>query len=501
MPTGAFKQAFEDQTTLHPVALAVLILLSALMLVVPRRYAVWPLVALACFIAPAQRIVIFSADFSFLRIMVIVGMIRVMLKNEWSGITWRLLDFLLIAWAAVGTVAYTVQHAELSALINRMGRNFEGIGLYLLLRFLIRDWRDLESAVTALILASIPVVFCMLIEKSTARNLFAVLGGVPEFTLVREGRVRCQGPFPHPIIAGCFFGTLVPLLVAGAWRRGRRLISLIGTGSFLSAVVLSASSTPVMSVIFGVVGACFFFLRHYMRLVRWGMLLLLIALHLSMRHPVWHLIARIDISGGSTGWHRYLLIQQTIDHFEEWWLVGTNDTGHWADGLGDVTNQFILEAVTGGMLTLALFVAVVVVAFAQSGRLWRLAGNDRRGVVLGWALGVTMFVHTMNFIAVSYFGQINLVWYLTLAAIGTLSSAPAVACAATTAARERRAWSDAPALAAGGIIHVSARPQQRRPPRPPRQSTGPANSPADLDDALLLSESNNGGRAFSSIRS
>ena len=41
-----------------------------------------------------------------------------------------------------------------------------------------------------------------------------------------------------------------------------------------------------------------------------------------MKAPVWALIQRIDIVGGSSGWHRYELIDQCIKHFSDWWLMG-----------------------------------------------------------------------------------------------------------------------------------------------------------------------------------
>ena len=39
-------------------------------------------------------------------------------------------------------------------------------------------------------------------------------------------------------------------------------------------------------------------------------------------------------------------------------------------------------------------------------------------------MGVSLFVHTTSLLTISYFGQIFLVWYVLLAAIGSLSPAP-----------------------------------------------------------------------------
>jgi hypothetical protein len=87
----------------------------------------------------------------------------------------------------------------------------------------------------------------------------------------------------------------------------------------------------------------------------------------------------------------------------------------------DITNHYVLEAVSGGMVTLALFVLMIALSFGAVGRLWRAASGDRAALYLGWCLGVSLFVHCCNFMAVSYFGQISMMWYLTLAIIISLA--------------------------------------------------------------------------------
>ena len=94
-----FQYDYYGQTTVHPVGLTVLIVLGIAMLLAPRRYAMWPFILMACFIAPAQRIVVASLNFDFLRVMVIFGTIRVMTRGEIRGFAWHVLDTWIIAWA------------------------------------------------------------------------------------------------------------------------------------------------------------------------------------------------------------------------------------------------------------------------------------------------------------------------------------------------------------------------------------------------------------------
>jgi len=142
-----------------------------------------------------------------------------------------------------------------------------------------------------------------------------------------------------------------------------------------------------------------------------------------MNKPVWYLFGRFDIVSGSTGYYRYQLLDAAISRFGEWWLIGTKSTEEWGPGLSDITNQFLLEGVRGGIWALILYVVIIGYAFAGVGKLLRKHRNDRLRLMMSWALGVTLVTHCANFMAISYFGQIVMIWYLLLAIIGSLSVA------------------------------------------------------------------------------
>lgn len=407
---------YHGVTTIHPVGMAITLVLGFLMLCVPRRYAALTVLAMACYVAPAQRIVVMGLDFNLVRVMVLFGWLRVLAWQEYRSFKWHTLDYLLIAWAVSQTTIHTIQNGTIDALVNRLGASFDAAGMYFLFRCLFRTWDDLVVTTRGIVLILIPVVVSFIIENRTGRNLFAFLGGVPEFTKMREGRLRCQGAFAHAILAGTFWAAIAPMIAALWWRRGiDRLYSCAGVPMCIVLVVLCASSTPVASLLFAIVAACMWPLRHYMRVVRLGIVGTLALLHVIMEKPVWHLISRIDLAGGSTGWHRYFLIDQFIKHFDEWLLLGSNSTAHW--DVIDITNQYVLEALFGGLLTLCIFVAIIAVAFREVGRLWRSVAHSTWRVAMAWSLGVALFVHTTAFLGVSYFGQIIVIWYLLLSNI------------------------------------------------------------------------------------
>lgn len=447
---------YRDTTTIHYLAVAMLLAMAVLMLRVRRANALLPMVVLLCFVSPAQRLAIMGVDLTLLRILLLVGWIRVLTAHDRTPFVWRTQDRLMLAYVLASSLVYVAQQEESGrAIVNRAGNAMDTAGVYFLCRRMIRDWDDVLGFIKGLGLVSIPVAAFFVVESSTGRNLFSVFGGVPDVTLVRNGRLRCQGAFSHPIMAGCFWATIVPLFwaywVTERSRAGWKPVAWLGCA--LLTIVLCASSTPVMALLCVAVGAVVFPFRRSLRSLRWGLVGLLVALHLLMSKPVWHLVARIDVVGGSTGWHRYFLVDQAIGHFSEWWLLGEPNTAKWAPTLSDVTCQYVLEGVRGGFLGLALFVSMIVVAFRNIGRIgsWASPRADRMRQYFAWGMGVAVFAHVMCFISVSYFGQGVQLWYMTLAL---------VECVAVIGAERHRA-STTTSHAASRQLRVAAATAQR----------------------------------------
>ncbi len=415
-------QGWGDVTLVHPMGLAALVILCILTMTLPRRYAVVPMILMACLIPSRQRIVIASIDFTFLRILVLFGFMRILSRGELRQLRWITLDRLVIALATITLVATTLRTGSASSFIRFAGVAFDQIGMYLLFRALIRSPQDVSAAITWFALTSVPVSIAFIYEYLTGFNPFSVFGGVPEFTIIRDGRLRCQGAFSHPILAGCFWVALSPLFAAKFWdpNPSQRLVGIIGIAGTLVIVAMCASSTPIGGLAVAMLGGGMFLVRKHLRRIRIAVLLLIVALHVYMKAPVWHLISRIDLAGGSTGYHRYLLIDRAIANFDEWFLLGSDSTAHWGHQMFDITNEYILVGLRGGILALGVFIAILTVCFASTGRLLALFQRRRALLILSWALGVSLFSHGIMFLAVSYFGQIIMLWALLIAMIGSL---------------------------------------------------------------------------------
>ncbi len=428
------------QTNLAMVGLIAVIALGTAMLLVPRRWSILPMLIMACFISPDQRVVVSGFDFDLLRLMVLFGWMRLIVRGELQPIPFRWIDATVLVMGVIGTITYSILHGTSAALANRLGWSFDLIGTYFLFRFLVRDWKTVETAALGFVMLSLPVAFFFIIECMTKRNIFAVLGGVPEITNVRGGRLRCQGAFAHPILAGCFWAALLPMMAALWWRDAAgRVFAVVGCVFALVIIFCSSSSTPIMTVLFVILGAAMFPLRHWMKWTFWGLVLCVIILDLVMNKPVYHLIARINVFSSSTGWHRFNVIDKAVVHFSEWWQIGIVDTWHW--GVTDITNQYVLTGIRGGVFTMLALIMVIALAYLLVGRTWRFVQGDRYKVAMSWAMGIALFAHTVTFISVSYFGQIEVIWYLLLASIASVAPTRAMEFAAKRA--RRRALAEA----------------------------------------------------------
>lgn len=411
----------QDITSIHPISLVFALVSGFLMLLLPKRAAMVPLLFAVVFIPLQQRIVVFTLDFFVLRILVLFGWIRVMMRGEFTDFKLNRVDKFMLLWSLSSIIMFTLLWKTGGAFVNRLGVSFDIIGVYFLTRFLVRSMDDIVWVIKTFAVVSVPVAVLMLIEMSTGRNLFSIMGGVPDYTVVRDGKLRCQGAFAHSITAGSFSASLLPFFVAARkYGNRRRLLMYIGIAAATLITIATSSSGPILAYAAGWLGIILWHFRKHMRKIRWGLVLTLIGLHIVMNAPVWALITRVKIFGASTAYHRYRLFDQFVNRFGEWWLWGVQSTASWGFWLFDVTNQFVRVAVDGGLLTLVLFITVLTYAFQSAGRAVKSGNLSTDNEKIAWALGASLFVHVISFFGVSYFDQIRVILYINLALLGTV---------------------------------------------------------------------------------
>jgi len=407
----------------------VFFIISAIaLLLLPRRLAALPLLVGTCYITLGQKVEIGPLSFTVLRLLIIVGVVRTIRNRETLPGGFNILDRYLVLWAAWALFSSLFHQDPSTAFVNRLGMAYNACGMYFLLRIFCQSKEEIVGLckVTALLL--VPIAAEMVYERVTAHNLFSALGGVPATPSIRLERVRAQGPFAHSILAGSVGAICLPLMIA-IWRE-HRMLALVGAAACSSMVFCSSSSGPVMSTL-AAVGALYMWrYRAHVGKFRWVALWGYIALDIVMQAPAYYIIAHIDITGGSTAWHRARLIDSAFRHFSEWWLWGTDYTRHWmATGVpwsadhADITNHYLGMGVRGGLILMLLFIGLIVKAFSCLGVAFENAAEgERHGQFVIWALGSALFVITVTCISVGFFDQSILFVYLILAASGSVRS-------------------------------------------------------------------------------
>jgi hypothetical protein len=413
-------------TVLHPVILVATVTVVILMLLLPRKKIVVPFLLLVFLGSYGQQIYISGIHLFVLRIIILAGLVRVVLGSK-SGVRfvggWNAVDKFYTAWVIFRVLSAILQTGGASgAIIYQVGDVWENLGGYVLLRFLIYDEEDV--VLTLKVFAAIVVVLAITManEKLRNQNIFGYLGALPITPERREGSIRAQGASAHSILAGVFGVTLVPMFW-WLWHSGKAKIT--GVAGWLGSTVMMltcASSTPLLSYLAAVLGVCFWPFRKNMRIFRWGVVIALVTCHLVMKAPVWFLIAHVDLVAGNSGYHRAMLIDQCIQHFREWWLIGTNNMDSWGIDMWDLSNQFVAEADTGGLATFICFVMVISRSFRRVGMARKVVEGNKQQEWFMWFLGVALFTHIVGYFGISYFDQTKISWCALLAMI----------CAATT---------------------------------------------------------------------
>jgi hypothetical protein len=402
------------------IALAAMLITVVLVLTLPRKWVIAPFLGFIFLVPVGEQLVVAGLHLFAHRIVILCTCLRFILKSTSTksvlvaGFT--NIDKMFVTWALCRAVAFVLLYRQGAAVANQFGFLWDALGGYFLVRCLIRNVDDICRVAKVFSLIALIMAGCMLYEHYKVANVFGLLMGGRIAPNIRNGSIRCRGVFRQEIIASAFGGTLVPFFI-WAWLGAKlRVAAMLGLVATVIITITASSSTGISAAVVGIGTLCLWPLRKHTRWMRWGLVALILGLAMVMKAPVWFLLARVDFVGGSTGWDRANLIDQCVRHFSSWWLVGTADNDTWGFYTWDLCNQFVAEAVQGGLATLVLFLVLLTRCFRRIG-VARKAAQSRSQEWLLWSIGCLLCAHIASFFGISYFDQIKDWWYLTLAMI------------------------------------------------------------------------------------
>ncbi|MBK6854915.1 MAG: hypothetical protein IPG93_25910 [Burkholderiales bacterium] len=412
-------------------------------LLLPRRAAMVALIVGGCCLPVAMSLELGPFNFYPLRLLLAAALLRIMLWADTPPGGMNGLDWAMVAWVLLALASCLFYDEIADTLTNRLGLVFTAAGSYAAFRMFCHSHDDRLYLCRVLAWLMVPLALAMSYERLSGHNLFLALGGLNDVPEVRNGAVRAQGPFAHSILAGSAGAMSLPLVWV-LWRTNRHL-TIAATMAAFTMILASGSTGPILSALCAAVALALWHVRDHVRTLCWAALLAYISLDLVMQAPAYYLMARIDLTGSSTSWHRAALIEAAIDHLPQWWLAGTDYTRHWiAYGVPwspnhiDVTNHYLRLGVDGGLPLMLSFIVVLAIAFSYVGRAVRqvpanaTATNTNTNTnantattsshLVIWALGAALFGHVVTFLSVSYFDQSVIFLYATLAAIASTTS-------------------------------------------------------------------------------
>lgn len=409
-----------------PFTIIFLLINAIALLALPRHLALLPLLVGCCYMTTGQSFDLGPVSLTVIRVLVAVGVVRVMVKGERMTGPINTMDKLMVAWMVWIVISSVLHPGNKIPLVFNLGQAYSMGGIYFLFRVFCGSRDELVGIVKMLALLLGPIAIEMTMEHLTGKNMFSLFGG---YVSVRDSKFRAVGPFAHAILAGSVAAACFPLMV-GIWKE-HRVHAAIGAVSCLVMVAASNSSGPIMSIAFALLALFIWRYRAKIRIFQFGAVAAYLALEVLMNRPAYYIIAEIDLTGSSTGWHRAALIESSIKHLDEWWLAGTNYTRHWMPtGVSfspdhtDLTNYYLLMGVWGGLPLVLIFIAMIWTGFRYVGLIVkRQPEQSDGGQFMVWCLGASLFAHTATCISVSYFDQSYIFMYLCLAAAGSLHAA------------------------------------------------------------------------------
>jgi hypothetical protein len=412
-----------SESLLHPVVAVLMLIAIVSILAVPRKKALVPFLFAVLTIPIGQVVLVGGIHFTMMRILILAGLLRAATSKasssgRWFPTVFNPIDQVVVLWTVSAFIVITIQWMDAQMLIASLGTLLDALGGYLVVRFLIADGEAVRRTIPVLAVICVIQGACMINEQITGVNVFNLIGGVgiPVETTIRDGQLRSSGVM-GPLGSGTFAGVLMPLFLWLWTVRKSRMVAYAGLAGATAMLITTHASTPWMSFGAGLLGLSFWPVRKRMRIIRWGLVLILVLLHLVMKAPVWHLISRVDLTGSSSSYHRYTLINQTIRHFSDWWLLGYRYYDQWDWDMWDISNQFVAAALTGGLVTLVLVIATFSRSFGAIGTARKRVNGDRRQEWFLWCWGSTLFACVVSCFGVAFTYQLQMLLFAFLGCI------------------------------------------------------------------------------------
>jgi len=155
---------FPTETWVTPLGLTFTLVMGLLLILLPRRYTLVPVIMLTCYMTMGQVIIIFGLHFTMIRILILFGWLRLFIRREIRARKLNAIDKALLWWTISSVVMNTLLWRTSEAFVNRLGLAYDAIGVYFFFRFLVADLNDVKRIFRTTAVLIVPLAAAMLIE-------------------------------------------------------------------------------------------------------------------------------------------------------------------------------------------------------------------------------------------------------------------------------------------------------------------------------------------------
>ena len=176
------------------IGAALTVLFCVAVIASPRRLAVLAYIAAALFITQGQAVNLGGLNFMAIRFVEVAAFIRVIARGEFSFSRFTSVDRWLLIFFVTSLFVMTLRIGDLDK--YALGVAVDGCLVFFTFRALIFDFDEFNAFMKGLVCLLIPMALLMMVESSTGRNMFSVMGGVPEMSTFPRWPLPRAGRFP-----------------------------------------------------------------------------------------------------------------------------------------------------------------------------------------------------------------------------------------------------------------------------------------------------------------
>lgn len=358
------------------------------------------------------------------RLILIPALAFIVLSYARGHVRFRLADAFALLLGFWVTLAMFMTTEAIEAFTAAVAQTSDMVIAYFFGRATIRSPRDFRVFLLLVAPALFAAGALVAIESITHRPIVqpiaaALLGG--DYVLARPdfrlGLLRARGSFPHPILAGVFLASFLPLYLLSGLRGWPRLIGSLGA----VFAFFTVSSAALLGLTTGLILTGYNWLSERISNLSWRMFFAVSAIFVFVAEAsgagTYRLLIRYGSLNSSSAYNRIRIWNYGTRNVEAnpWFGIGYADWDR-PDWLGDsVDNFWLLTAMRFGLIPPTLTLLMTLLAALAMIRIAGTAGTVDRRTLTGVVIALSVFAFGAT--SVALWGS-ALVWFFMMIGLG-----------------------------------------------------------------------------------